>query len=195
MPRTRSRRKSNRFVRLLRWGLGLAVAVAVLLLGGLALFAAVLPGPAAPGIRTDGVVVLTGGAGRLRRGADVLALGLAERMLISGVDRQVTPEELREALGLSQELFARVEPGFVAENTRSNAAEVAAWVLQHDLGSVRVVTSDYHARRARLEIAARLPGEVGVVMDAVPSDPSFRQLAMEYGKYCAARARLWVQAP
>jgi uncharacterized SAM-binding protein YcdF (DUF218 family) len=182
-------------MRVLRWGLLAAVALAVLLLGGLALFAAVLPGPAAPGIRTEGVVVLTGGTGRLKRGADVMEQGLADRMLISGVDRQVTPGELREALGLTPDLFERVDPGFVAENTRSNAAEVAAWMLQNDLQSVRVVTSDYHARRARLEIAARLPRDVGVMMDAVPSDPSFRLLALEYAKYCAARLRLWVERP
>ena len=51
---------------------------------GFALFAMTLPGPAGDE-RTDAIVVLTGGTGRLDRGFDLVQRGLARRMLISGV--------------------------------------------------------------------------------------------------------------
>ncbi|WP_448579206.1 YdcF family protein [Thermaurantiacus sp.] len=158
---------------------------------GFALFLARLPGPAPEGARTEGVVVLTGGAGRLQRGADILAAGLAGRLLVSGVDPAVTPAQLRDALGLDERLFEdQVDLGFTAANTRANAGEVAEWVERHRLRSVRIVTSDYHAPRARAEIAARLPADVVLVIDAVPSDRTARVLMREYGKFLAARTRL-----
>ena len=52
-----------------------------------------LPGPAGAE-RTDGIVVLTGGPGRLARGFELIERGAAERMLISGVDARCGPEEL-----------------------------------------------------------------------------------------------------
>jgi uncharacterized SAM-binding protein YcdF (DUF218 family) len=165
----------------------LLLLVATALALGFLLFARTLPGAAPPGVRTDGVVVLTGGPGRLARGAEVLEAGLAARMLVSGVDRAVTPEELRLALDLSRPLFReRVELGFVAEDTRSNAAEVAVWATRHELRSIRIVTSDYHARRARAEIAARVPEGVGLLVDAVPGEAPPRRLFREYLKFLAA---------
>lgn len=153
-----------------------------------------MPGAAPQGVRTDGVVVLTGGPGRLQRGADVLAEGLASRLLVSGVDRSVTPEELRQATGLPPRLFEdQVDLGFMAENTRSNAVEVADWAGRHRLRSIRIVTSDDHAQRARAEIAARLPSETGLVIDAVPGEAGARRLLREYGKYLAARLFLLLE--
>jgi uncharacterized SAM-binding protein YcdF (DUF218 family) len=116
----------------------------------------------------------------------VLGKGLARRLLVSGVDRKVRPDELRAAMGLSEAEFAAVDLGFVAENTRANALEVAVWAQANGFRTIRVITSDFHARRARLEIAARLPEDVGIVVDAVPSDPELRTLLREYGKYLAA---------
>ncbi len=55
---------------------------------GFALFAVSLPGPAGDET-TDGIVVLTGGPGRVQRGLKLLAAGRARRMLVSGVDRRV----------------------------------------------------------------------------------------------------------
>lgn len=167
-----------------------------LLAGGLALFALTLPGPAPLDLRTDGAVVLTGGTGRLVRGAAVLEAGAARRLLVSGVDPAVRPAELRAAMGLPWRLFAgRVDMGFSAENTRANAGEVADWVALHRMGSVRIITSDYHAARARAEIAARLPADVTLLVDAVPSGAGPAQLAREYGKLLLAWGRLATERP
>ena len=60
---------------------------------GYALFVVLLP-KSADDRRTDGIVVLTGGAKRLERGLDLMERRRADRMLISGVDRTVRPVEL-----------------------------------------------------------------------------------------------------
>ena len=52
-------------------------------------FVAALPRPAEDSIKTDAVIVPTGGAGRIARGLEVLDKGLAEKMLVSGVDPEV----------------------------------------------------------------------------------------------------------
>ena len=59
---------------------------------GFVWFAVALPGAAAD-VRTDGVVGLTGGEGRIARGLEVLRQGWAPRMLVSGVDREVRPRD------------------------------------------------------------------------------------------------------
>lgn len=56
-------------------------------------FAAFQPQPA-PLAKSDGIIVLTGGEGRITRGLDLLRSGAAPRMLISGVDPEVKPGEL-----------------------------------------------------------------------------------------------------
>lgn len=174
-----------------RLWLALVLLPLLLLLAGFGLFALTLPGPAPAGVRTDGAVVLTGGTGRLLRGAQVLEAGLARRLLVSGVDPAVRPHELRVAMDLPWRLFAgRVDMGFSAENTRTNAEEVAQWVARYRLSSVRIITSDYHAPRARAEIAARLPSGVTLLVDAVPSGAGPTQLAREYGKLLLAWGRL-----
>ena len=55
-------------------------------------FTVALPQPA-QGETTDAVIVPTGGAGRIAQGLAVLEDGLAQKMLVTGVDPEVTPEE------------------------------------------------------------------------------------------------------
>ena len=60
---------------------------------GFAWFALLPPLPAAPQ-KTDAIVVLTGGPGRIDRALERLEAGDAKRLLISGVAREVKPREL-----------------------------------------------------------------------------------------------------
>jgi hypothetical protein len=87
---------------------------------GFAWFALLLPQPA-PMVKTDAVVVLTGGANRIDRGLAVLKAGKAKRMLISGVDRDVKPPELAAQYADSAKLFeCCIDLGFQSVDTRSN---------------------------------------------------------------------------
>lgn len=168
----------------------IARAAAFLLLGwalGFALFAVTLPGPALD-VTTDGVVVLTGGPGRIQRGLDLLQRKRAKRMLVSGADRRVRPHELAAEYGIPLKLVeCCVDLGRESVDTRSNAAETAAWVLRRHFRSVRLVTTDWHMARARYELGRQLDPDVELVSDAVSSEPGFLALLKEYNKYLLRR--------
>lgn len=155
---------------------------------GFAIFAVTLPRPAAEE-RTDAVVVLTGGSGRLERGFDVLKRRLAGRMLISGVDRRVKAQELALAYGVEPSLMACcVTLERDSYDTRSNADEVARWVARRRVRSIRLVTNDLHMPRAHYELRKQLGGDLPVVVDAVPTNPNLEQIHLEYFKYLLGRA-------
>lgn len=162
----------------------LAAFALLLWLGGFLWFAGTLP-PAAPlSVRTDAVVVLTGGPGRLARGLDVVRTGSAKRLLVSGVADGIDKPDLAAATQARQSLFARsVDLGHQAVDTRSNAEETAAWVAKHRYKTVRLVTSAAHMRRATLELDAVLPRDVAILADAVPQLPAASSLAREYSKF------------
>lgn len=171
----------RRFVALLAiaWALGFAAFM-------------LLVGRPAPEVRTDAIVVPTGGAGRIDRGLRLIATGKARRMLVTGVAPDVRPRDLAQTYQVPQRLFACcVDLGSEAVDTRSNAEETARWVHEHGYRSIRLVTSDWHLARARLELGAALGGDVRIVADGVPSQPRLGPLVNEYNKLLLRRAALW----
>jgi uncharacterized SAM-binding protein YcdF (DUF218 family) len=76
--------------------------------------------------------------------------------------------------------------GYVAEDTRGNAAETADWVATNRIRSLRLVTSDWHMRRAAGELRSKLPTNIEVLEDAVPTEPSLFTLFLEYNKMLAS---------
>jgi uncharacterized SAM-binding protein YcdF (DUF218 family) len=166
---------------------------AALLLGwgsGLLWFALTLPPPAPLSARTDGVVVLTGGRGRLLRGVEVMQAGSARRMLLSGVKRSSTPAMIAEAAGLPLSALSGTDFGHAAIDTRSNAEETRDWVAARRHASIRLVTSAGHMRRARLELDRVLPPGITVIEDAVPHELGAPGVPYEYSKYVARRLAL-----
>lgn len=152
---------------------------------GFAWFAAVLPQPAGSR-QTDAVVVLTGAAGRVERGLVVLNKNWAPQMFVSGVFRQVKPGEFAAQFKVpGGQMACCVTLGYAATDTVGNANETAGWVRSRKLRSIRLVTSDWHMRRAVFELGARLPDGVSIIEDAVPTKPSMRTLFVEYHKLLA----------
>ena len=142
--------------------------------------------------RTDAIVVPTGGAGRIARGLTLIEEKRADRMLVSGVAPGLRKTDLAEAFGHSGAIACCVDLGRQAVDTRSNAEETAAWVREHHYRSVRLVTSDWHMARARMELHAALDDEVAIVCDGVPTQPKLRQLVNEYNKLLLRRIVLWL---
>jgi len=152
-------------------------------------FGIFLPAPAGPE-KTDAVIVLTGSGGRIDRGLEVLRRGLAPRMFVSGVDREVRPAEFAAQYHLSaRTLRCCVTLGYESVDTRSNARESADWIVVNRIGAVRLVTSDWHMRRAALDLGRVAPRGLRVVEDAVPTRPSFYVLFLEYHKLLARLAQ------
>ena len=159
---------------------------------GFVWFAALLPTPQDGG-KSDAIVVLTGGEGRIARGLDLLGQGKARALLVAGVDKEVRPVEFAVHFKVSAaQMACCITLDFQSVDTRSNARETAGWVAANKFKSLRLVTSDWHMRRAAFELRQALPEEVVVIRDAVATHPSFRILLLEYHKLLARRiSHLW----
>lgn len=154
---------------------------------GFMLFAVTLAPPAKQQ-RTDAVVVVTGGPGRIEHGIDILAAGFANRMLISGTDPSVRKPDLVDRLEGKEKLIdCCVDLGSESVDTRSNAEETKRWLDKRRYRSFRLVTSDWHMRRARYEFRRVLGDEYEIVPDAVSSRPSLGTLFGEYNKLLLRR--------
>jgi uncharacterized SAM-binding protein YcdF (DUF218 family) len=150
---------------------------------GFGVFTVTLP-KSAGGELTDAVVALTGGKGRIERGLAILEARQAQRMLVSGVDPSVREAELATLQGAPLALFkCCVDLGKEAVDTRTNADEAARWLGKRGYKSVRLVTTDWHMPRARLELRRAVGKDIRVVGDSVESAPGFLVLMREYNKF------------
>lgn len=166
----------------------------VLYVLGFALFAVTLPRPApldAP--KVDAIVVITGGKGRIERGADLLSKGVAKRMFISGVDPSVRKADLVARIGGKRQMFdCCVDLGSESVDTRSNADESKRWLDRHSYKSFRLVTSDWHMHRALYEFRRQMGDGYTIIPDAVRTQPNFTTLFAEYNKYLLRRVSIWL---
>ena len=154
--------------------------------------------------KADGIVVLTGGDNRLETGARLLQDGRAKRMLISGVNRKVTREEMARILHLDAKTFnCCVDLGYEALDTVGNADETRTWANSNGYTKLIVVTSSYHMPRSLAELALAMPGVTLVPHAVTPRNfpesgwwlhvTTSRLLMSEYLKYLPAIARLAAQ--
>lgn len=110
------------------------------------------------GVKTDAIVVLTGGSGRLDEGLTLLEQGFAGKLFISGVYQGVDMQNLLQAYRDSpQDLNCCVAIGH-AVDTINNAIETAKWVRENKITSLRLVTGAYHMPRSVLEFEQAMPG-------------------------------------
>ena len=159
---------------------------------GFALFCVTLGKPAAAGAKpTQAIVALTGGKHRIEHAAMLLGQGKAERLLIAGADPSVRKEDLMRRLGGMRNLAA-VDLGSESVDTRSNADEAKRWMERRKFTSLRLVTSDWHMRRAEYEFRTTLGGDYRIVPDAVKTEPGLMTLFAEYNKYLLRRMSVWL---
>ena len=126
--------------------------IAALWVTGLFAFASHIPTDIAePEAKTDAIVVLTGGSGRLRTGLDLLMTQHADHLFVSGVYRGVDVDQLLKVQKQRPEdVENRISLGD-AINTWENARETAEWMRDNNLSSLRLVTAAYHMPRSLLE--------------------------------------------
>lgn len=181
-------------------GLGLAVLSAY---GwGLKRFIDDIPTAVAdPDTPADAIVVLTGGSQRVHAGFALLAQGKGRFLLISGVSPGVSPAALDGAGMVPHERLACcVTLGLHASDTVGNAAETSQWLAAHGLGSLRLVTANYHMPRSLLEFRRALPPGARILPNPVFPErfrfadwwrwPGTASLVIgEYSKYLAAELR------
>ena len=179
------------------------VIIALVWLVGLFAFAERVRGltPPPEPARADAIVALTGpSAERVNAAIRLLEHGKGDRVLVSGVNRDVRRQELRALTPGSSKLFnCCVDLGFEAEDTLGNAQEIAAWARSKNYDSLIVVTSDYHMPRSLLELRSAAPDvELTPYAVATPSldTPRWwraavtaRRMTLEYMKYLAVLGR------
>jgi uncharacterized SAM-binding protein YcdF (DUF218 family) len=154
----------------------------------------------------DGVVVLTGAGSnaRLDAGMAVLEAGLARRLLVSGVNREASREDIRLVSKAARRLYdCCVDLGFTAANTLGNARETAEWARAMRFRSLIIVTADYHMPRAMLELKTALPDvRLEPYAAATPaldarrwreSRAGVRLMIREYSKYMTVLGREMVR--
>jgi uncharacterized SAM-binding protein YcdF (DUF218 family) len=149
----------------------------------------------------DGIAVLTGGAARIDEAMKLLTQQKAKRLLITGVNRTTSTEELKQLASQGDQLFSCcVDIDKEARNTIDNATETSQWVARNHYTSVIVVTSNYHMPRALAELARVMPGVTLIPYSVVDNNVHLdrwwtfpgttRLLISEYLKYLPALARL-----
>lgn len=172
--------------------------------GGLVTFVSFLPKAVdSPQVKTDALIVLTGGSDRLNQGLDLLAKGMADKLFVSGVYHGVDVDEL---LSLAQErpddLSCCITLGYEAEDTRSNALETADWVASEGVRSIRLITAVYHMPRSLLEFNKVMPDLQILAHPVFPErfkledwwrwPGSASLLFSEYNKFLAAKLRILI---
>lgn len=154
--------------------------------------------------KADGIVVLTGGDNRIEAGAKLMSEGRAKRMLISGVNRKVSREEMQRILGIDKQTFnCCVDLGYEALDTVGNADETRTWANSNGYTRLIIVTSRYHMPRSLAELALVMPGITLLPYAVTPRRfpetawwlhmATTRVLLSEYLKYLPAVARLTAQ--
>jgi uncharacterized SAM-binding protein YcdF (DUF218 family) len=113
-------------------------------------------------------------------------------LLVAGADPSVTKRDLaRRIPGSNNLLKCCVDLGSESVDTRSNAEEAARWLKKQGFQSLRLITSDWHMRRARYEFGKVLGRKYIILTDAVRTEPSFLTLFGEYNKYLLRRVAVW----
>lgn len=150
--------------------------------------------------RTDAIVVLTGGSGRLEEGLELLASGRAGKLLVSGVYHGLDVQELLKMARRSPDnLECCITLGYSAESTLGNAHETAGWMREQGLTTLRVVTANYHMRRSLLELSRAMPDIPLIPHPVDPANVHIKEwwkwpgtanlLMNEYSKYVLSRGR------
>ena len=133
------------------------------------------------GYRISVVTLTDGAAGEILNPA-MDRPGVLERLV------EVRREELRALTPGPNRLFdCCVDLGSESVDTRSNAEEASRWLAKHRYRSFRLITSDYHMRRARYDFDEVLGDKYKIVPDAVRADSHFTTLFSEYNKYVLRR--------
>lgn len=108
--------------------------------------------------KTDAIVVLTGGGGRILTGLRLFSAAKGGALFISGVNPSVKIEDIIKMwTGPDPLPDCCITLGYEADDTNGNAAETARWVREKNIHSIRLVTASYHMKRSLMLFHSAMP--------------------------------------
>ena len=165
-------------ITLMRLVVGVVLLLAVALIGPGLILDTPQPAPRA----SDAIVVISGDEqlARFQEGLDLYRRGFGRYIVFSGAayDNGVSNADVMRRLAVDQgvpDSAILEEP--LGEDTWGNAVYTREILEQHDLHSAILVTSPYHARRAKLSFDAAYAGSgIQLIVHAAP-DSQWRKLS------------------
>ena len=143
-------------------------------------------------VKTDAIVVLTGGRGRVEEGVKLYRAGEGRLLFLIGVDPSVLKRELYTGKGSEHVYLEKA-----SRNTLENAIYARELIVGHQVNSIKLITSRYHMKRATLIFRNALPKDVAIYPYPVDTrnlkeewwsdGSSFKLLFSEFYKYCMFR--------
>ena len=147
-------------------------------------------------VKTDAVVVLAGGKGRIEEGVRLYRDGKGERLFLIGVDPSVRKSDLfveKPGQRGGEEVYLEK----VSRNTLENAILARQMLLSYNVRSMLLITSRYHMKRSLLLFRQVFPKDVAIYPYPVTASSSVdgwwnhggsvRLLFSEFYKYCLFR--------
>lgn len=148
--------------------------------------------------KTDAIIALTGGRNRITEAVKLLEQGKADRLFISGVAKDISLRDIQNTQRLTLSGRQPIDIGHNASNTVENARETNEWVMQNDIKSIRLVTSNYHVARSLIEFQEQNP-HLEIIVHPVYSENiekkwwtswrTFSLIFKEYNKFLYAYIR------
>ncbi len=142
--------------------------------------------------KTDAIVVLTGGSNRIKEAVNLLNSGLSDVLLISGVEKKTTLNSILKTIAVTPAPNKKIVIEHASTNTVENAIEANDWIQKNNIKSIRLVTSNYHLPRSKLEFEIQNKG-LDIVVNPVFSENvspkwwrysgTFSLMASEYNKF------------
>lgn len=121
--------------------------------------------------KSEAIVVLTGGNGRVNAGLNLLADKIAPKLFISGVHKNTTKSDIFASWKKpTNPKPCCIDLGHKAIDTAGNALEVQQWVEENNIKDLILVTSRYHMPRAYLEISKSLSTDINIFQYPVDSN-------------------------
>ena len=143
----------------------------------------------------EGIVVLTGDKFRILEGLKILNSEIGYKLLISGVNKEISIEEIKKEFPKYDLLFnCCVELENISTNTFENIREIFFWKKNNNIKNILLITSDYHLPRVELEVNRLLLDKetyyYGVKYDNQKINIRMKKLIVEYIKYLRTKISL-----
>lgn len=146
--------------------------------------------------KTDAIVVLAGGKGRVEEGVRLFRESRAKYLFLVGVDPSVRKRDLYHPKpGDPPSDYVILEKS--SRNTLENSIFGRDVIVRHGVHSILLITSRYHLKRASILFRNSLPKDITIIPHPVDSTNlkeswwnhggSFHLLFREFYKYCMFR--------